>query len=231
VSLAARKIRLIMSLRQSGISDLAVLSAIERMPREAFVTATFHDQAYEARALPIGCGQTLSQPQVVAAMTQALKVTSRQKVLEIGTGSGYQTAVLAKLARRVYTIERHRELSRAAERRFAELRLHNITTKVGDGSIGWKEQAPFERILVTAAAHDMPPALYAQLALGGMMVLPVGPERGEQELCRITRTEDGPDWERLGAVRFVPLVGGLPGDAPETPLDDDPSLSGGWSAA
>jgi protein-L-isoaspartate(D-aspartate) O-methyltransferase len=230
VSLAARKIRLIMSLRQSGITDLAVLSAIERVPREAFVAPTFHDQAYESRALPIGCGQTLSQPQVVAQMTQALKLSPRQKVLEIGTGSGYQTAVLAKLARRVYTIERHRELLKDAERRFGELRLHNITTKVGDGGFGWKEQAPFERILVTAAAHDMPPALYAQLAIGGMMVLPVGPERGEQELCRITATENGPDWERLGAVRFVPLVGGMPGEEASPPIDDE-SLSDGWSAA
>jgi protein-L-isoaspartate(D-aspartate) O-methyltransferase len=231
VSLAARKIRLIMSLRQSGIQDLAVLSAIERMPREAFVPATFHDQAYESRALPIGCGQTLSQPQVVAQMTEALLVKPRQKVLEIGTGSGYQAAVLSRLARRVYTIERHKQLLKEAERRFLELRLHNITAKVGDGSLGWKEQAPFERIIVTAAAIDMPPALYEQLAIGGMMVLPVGPERGEQELCRITATPDGPHWERLGAVRFVPLIGGLPGAEPLPSLDDDPSVSGGWSAA
>ncbi len=237
MSLAHRKIRLIMSLRQSGIIDTVVLSAIERIPREAFVAATFRDQAYESRALPIGCGQTVSQPQVVAQMTQALKLTRRHKVLEIGTGSGYQTAVLSKLARRVYTVERHRELLREAEQRFTELRLHNITTRAGDGSLGWKEQAPFERIMVTAAAIDMPPALYDQLAVGGMMVLPVGPESGEQELCRITRTDSGPDWERLGAVRFVPLVGGLPGNAP-SPIDEsasesgsDPSVSGGWSAA
>jgi protein-L-isoaspartate(D-aspartate) O-methyltransferase len=230
VSLAARKIRLIMSLRQQGITDTAVLSAIERIPRETFVPPTFLDQAYENRALPIGCGQTLSQPQVVLQMTQALQVKPRQKVLEIGTGSGYQTAVLSRLARRVYTIERHKQLLKDAERRFAELRLHNITAKAADGSLGWKEQAPFERIIVTAAAPDLPPALYDQLALGGILVLPVGPERGEQDLCRITRTQEGPQWERLGAVRFVPLIGGLPGT--ETPPDDDdPALSGGWSAA
>lgn len=229
MSLAARKIRMIMSLRQQGITDTAVLSAIERIPREAFVPATFHDQAYENRALPIGSGQTLSQPQVVLQMTQALMVTRRQKVLEIGTGSGYQTAVLSRLARRVYTIERHKPLLKEAERRFAELRLHNITAKAADGSLGWKEQAPFERIIVTAAAPDLPPALYEQLAPGGILVLPVGPERGEQDLCRITRSEDGPHWERLGPVRFVPLVGGLPGA--EIPPDDDPAISDGWSAA
>lgn len=229
MSLAARKIRMIMNLRQQGITDTTVLSAIERIPREAFVPPTFHDQAYENRALPIGCGQTLSQPQVVLQMTQALMVKPRQKVLEIGTGSGYQTAVLSRLARRVYTIERHKDLLKEAERRFAELRLHNITAKVADGSRGWKEQAPFERIIVTAAAADLPPALYEQLAPGGILVLPVGPEHGEQDLCRITRAEDGPQWEHLGPVRFVPLVAGLPGA--EAGQEEGPAVSGGWSAA
>src|SRR5439155_827772 len=156
MSLAARKIRLIMTLRRSGITDTAVLAAIERIPREAFVPPSFLDQAYENRALPIGLGQTLSQPQVVALMTQALAVRPRHKVLEIGTGSGYQAAVLSRLARRVYSIERHRPLLREAERRFTELRLHNITTIAGDGNLGWREQAPFDRIILPAAATASP---------------------------------------------------------------------------
>ena len=156
MTVAARKIRLIMRLRRAGISDINVLSAIERIPREAFVPDSFQDQAYEDRTLPIGHGQTLSQPRVVALMTQALEIDRRIKVLEIGTGSGYQAAVLSRLCRRLYTIERHRELQRAAERRFQELRLHNITARLGDGAKGWPEQAPFARIMVTAAAAGIP---------------------------------------------------------------------------
>jgi protein-L-isoaspartate(D-aspartate) O-methyltransferase len=208
VSLAARKIRLIMMLRQSGITDTAVLAAIERIPREAFVPQPFLDQAYENRSLPIGHGQTLSQPEVVALMTQALELKSRHKVLEIGTGSGYQTAVLSRLARRVYTIERHKPLLKEAEERLATLRRHNIVTKHGDGSLGWKEQAPFDRIIVTAAATEVPETLIHQLAIGGHLVIPIGPERGDQELYRITRTEAGFEPHRLCAVRFVPLISG-----------------------
>jgi protein-L-isoaspartate(D-aspartate) O-methyltransferase len=189
LSLAARKIRLIMALRQSGITDTAVLAAIERIPRERFVPPLFHDQAYENRALPIGHGQTLSQPEV----------------LEIGTGSGYQTGVLSRLARRVYTIERHKALLQAAEQRFAELRLHNITSRAGDGSRGWPEQCPFDRIIVTAAAPKVPAVLVQQLAVGGIIVVPIGPDRGKQTLVRITRTEGGEARETLGPVRFVPL--------------------------
>jgi protein-L-isoaspartate(D-aspartate) O-methyltransferase len=210
MTLAARKIRLIMSLRQSGITDTKVLSAIERVPRELFVSEPFVDQAYEDRALPIGLGQTLSQPQVVALMTQALTVRSRDKVLEIGTGSGYQTAVLSRLCRRVYSIERHKELLQAAERRFLELRRHNITTRCGDGTIGWKEQAPFDRIIVTAASEEPPAPLVAQLAMSGIMIVPIGPRRGDQVLMRFTRTEGGLEGERLAAVRFVPLIPGVP---------------------
>jgi protein-L-isoaspartate(D-aspartate) O-methyltransferase len=210
MSLAARKIRLIMTLRRSGITDTAVLAAIERIPREAFVPPSFLDQAYENRALPIGLGQTLSQPQVVALMTQALAVRSRHKVLEIGTGSGYQAAVLSRLARRVYSIERHRPLLREAERRFSQLRLHNITTIAGDGNLGWREQAPFDRIILTAAAAELPLGLFDQLAIGGIMVLPFGPDRGDQQLLRATRLADGPKLERLGSVRFVPLLCGVP---------------------
>jgi protein-L-isoaspartate(D-aspartate) O-methyltransferase len=208
VNLAARKIRLIMHLRASGITETRTLSAIERVPREAFVPEPFLDQAYENRALPIGHGQTLSQPEIVAVMTQALMLGARHKVLEIGTGSGYQTAVLSRLARRIYTVERHKPLLSDAERRFAEMRLHNIVTKAGDGSRGWPEQAPFDRIIVTAAAGEMPYALIGQLKEGGILVAPIGPERGDQELYRITRAAGGDTAERLCPVRFVPLVVG-----------------------
>jgi protein-L-isoaspartate(D-aspartate) O-methyltransferase len=205
----ARKIRLIMELRQSGISDTRVLSAIERVPREHFVLANFSDQAYENTALPIDQGQTISQPYVVAFMTQALELGERMKVLEIGTGSGYQAAILAKLCRRVYTIERFRSLLRAAEERFRSLGLHNIVTRLGDGHLGWPEQAPFERIIVTAAAEEVPPALKEQLAPGGILVIPVGRSGWSQEILRIRRTEDGFDTEHLLPVRFVPLIAGI----------------------
>ncbi len=210
MSLAARKIRLIMALRRSGITDTAVLAAIERIPREDFIPEAFHDQAYEDKALPIGQGQTISQPQVVGLMTQALAVTSRHKVLEIGTGSGYQTAVLSRLARRVYTIERHRPLLQEAEQRFARLQLHNITAIAADGMKGWPAQAPFDRIIVTAAAAELPESLLAQLGVGGIMVLPLGPDRGDQELVKVTRTETGTETEKLCDVRFVPLLPGVP---------------------
>jgi protein-L-isoaspartate(D-aspartate) O-methyltransferase len=210
MSLAARKIRLIMNLRRAGITDLAVLGAMERVPREAFVLPHFHDQAYEDQALPIAQGQTISQPQIVAMMTEALQVTKSHKVLEIGTGSGYQTAVLSKLARRVYTVERFKSLLDEAEARFKHLRLHNITSKCADGSKGWKEQAPFDRIIVTAAAAEMPQTLAAQLAIDGIMVVPVGPERGDQVLERITKLADGSlKRDMLADVRFVPMVEGM----------------------
>ena len=209
MTVAARKIRLIMQLRRTGIGDTDVLSAIERIPREDFVPDSFRDQAYEDIALPIGHGQTLSRPQVVAAMTQALRCNRRLKVLEIGTGTGYQSAVLAQLCRRLYTIERHRDLLATAEERFARLRLHNITCRAGDGGKGWPEQAPFSRIIVTAAAPELPGALLDQLALGGILIAPVGAAGATQDLVRLTRDESGFHAESLGAVRFVPLV---PGD-------------------
>ena len=213
MSLAARKIRLIMNLRRAGVTDTGVLAAIERIPREAFVLPHFHDQAYEDQALPIAQGQTISQPHIVAMMTEALQLKKTHKVLEIGTGSGYQAAVLAKLARRVYTVERFKSLLKEAESRFHQLRLHNITSKVGDGSKGWPEQAPFDRIIVTAAAEDIPQTLVDQLAVGGVMVLPVGPDRGDQVLIRLRKNEDGIECDHLADVRFVPLVGGaLPED-------------------
>ena len=209
----ARQIRLLMELRRQGITDTSVLAAIERVPREMFVPDTFKDQAYENIALPIKQGQTISQPYVVAFMTEALRVGKRMKVLEVGTGSGYQAAVLSKLCRRVYTVERYRSLLQEAEARFAAMRITNITTRVGDGMKGWPEQAPFERIVVTAAAATVPAALVDQLAIDGMMVLPLGSTTTEQEIVRVTRTEQGCTEESLLAVRFVPL---LPGVAEES---------------
>ncbi|MBF0561411.1 MAG: protein-L-isoaspartate(D-aspartate) O-methyltransferase [Alphaproteobacteria bacterium] len=212
MTLEARKIRLIMELRQSGIGDMRVLSAIERVPREVFVPQLFQDQAYQNRALPLGHGQTISQPLVVAAMTQALGLGERMKVLEIGTGSGYQTAILSRLCLRVYTIERHRVLQKEALLRFERLRLHNITARVGDGTKGWPEQAPFERVLVTAAADQIPTAIVEQMAVDGLMVLPLVTKGGrEQHIMRVRRTGGGFDSESLSAVHFVPLVeGALP---------------------
>jgi protein-L-isoaspartate(D-aspartate) O-methyltransferase len=207
LSIDARKIRLIMQLRRSGVTDTSVLAVIERLPREAFVPRSFLDQAYEDMALPIGSGQTISQPLVVAMMTQALELHDRLKVLEVGTGSGYQAAVLSRLVRRVYTIERHRALLHEAEARFNQLGLHNITTRAGDGTKGWPEQAPFDRILVTAAADgDIPKTLTDQLAIGGVMIAPLGNDRRDQRVYRIRRTETGLQREELWPVRFVPLL-------------------------
>lgn len=197
-----------MNLRRAGITRTDVLAAIERIPRELFLPASFHDQAYEDQALPIGQGQTISQPQIVAMMTEGLDVSRNQKVLEIGTGSGYQSAVLAHLSRRVYTIERHRSLSQTAEERLQALRIHNVTFRVGDGHKGWPEQAPFERIIVTAAASEMPQILVDQLAPEGVMVVPIGADGGEQILVRVVKTEGTISCRPLANVRFVPLVAG-----------------------
>lgn len=215
--LIQKKLRLLMELRRAGIGDARVLGAIERTPREKFVPASFEDQAYENMALPIGNGQTVSQPYVVALMTEKLELGGRRNVLEIGTGSGYQTAVLAQLCRRVFSIERHRELLRAAERRFEELRLHNIICRFGDGTKGWAERAPYERVIVTAAAAEVPATLVDGLAPGGVLVVPVGEDHRDQQLVRVRRTDDGFATEDLGLVRFVPLVSGLPRRQSEQP--------------
>jgi protein-L-isoaspartate(D-aspartate) O-methyltransferase len=204
-----QKIELVMGLRAAGIRDTRVLAAIETVPREVFVPDAFKDLAYADQALPIECGQTLSQPFIVAFMTDRLKVGERMKVLEVGTGSGYQTAILAQLCRRVYTMERYRTLMKQAETRFKELRLANVTTVLGDGGKGWPAQAPFDRIIVTAAAKKLPRKLLEQLAVGGIMVIPVEVSPGRQELLRITRTDDGFERESLLPVRFVPLVEGI----------------------
>ncbi|MDE3060519.1 MAG: protein-L-isoaspartate(D-aspartate) O-methyltransferase [Pseudomonadota bacterium] len=197
-----------MQLRSSGIQNTQVLAAIESVPRELFVEEAFREHAWEDTALPIACGQTISQPTVVAWMTWALDVEPRMRVLEIGTGSGYQTAILARLARRVYTVERHKELLAQAEERFRQMQLTNIVSRRGDGSKGWKEAAPFERIIVTAAADEIPAALLEQLAPGGIMVAPVG-KNASQILLRIRKDEHGAiGTEHLMNVRFVPLVEG-----------------------
>ena len=208
--LVQKRLRLLMELRRAGIGDARVLGAIERTPREKFVPVSFRDQAYENVALPIAEGQTVSQPYVVALMTEKLEVGDRHKVIEIGTGSGYQTAVLARLCRRVFSIERHRDLSRDAERRFGELRLRNIVCRFGDGTKGWPEQAPYDRVIVTAAAAQVPTVLIEGLAPGGVLVAPVGEDHRDQQLLRIRGNDTGFSTEDLGLVRFVPLVAGLP---------------------
>ncbi|MDA0367218.1 MAG: protein-L-isoaspartate(D-aspartate) O-methyltransferase [Proteobacteria bacterium] len=206
----ARKIRLIMELRQQGIADTRVLSAIERVPRELFVSPSFVDQAYENTALPIEEGQTISQPYVVAFMTQALDVKPRSRVLEIGTGSGYQAAVLAQLCRRVFTVERFRSLLRHAEEKFKNARINNIVTRLGDGAQGWPDLAPFDRIIVTAAAPEVPEALKEQLSdNGGVLVIPVGRDSQAQQIVRIVRNGDSYSTEALIPVRFVPLISGV----------------------
>ncbi len=212
----ARKIRLVMELRTLGISNAAVLGAIERVPRETFIPVQFQDKAYENVALPIGHGQTISQPLIVALMTQALQVDKQHKVLEIGTGSGYQTAILARLVRRVYTIERIPEFLKPAEDILTQLRIRNYTAKVGDGTKGWAEQAPFARIIVTAAAagETPPAALLNQLDNSGIMVCPVSRGR-EQILIKITRLMDQFFYEDICPVRFVPL---LPDEEPTIEL-------------
>jgi protein-L-isoaspartate(D-aspartate) O-methyltransferase len=205
---AQDQIGLILQLRRRGIRDTNVLRAMERVPRELFVDPAFADNAYQDIALPIECGQTISQPFVVAVMTEKLELEVGHKVLEIGTGSGYQAAVLSHLCRRVYTIERYRELQKAADRRFASLGIANITTIIGDGRIGWPPQAPFDRIIVTAAAAKAPAALVDQLKIGGRLIIPLGESRDAQSLMQIDKTEAGITETPLLPVRFVPLVQG-----------------------
>ena len=199
---------LLQTLRHDGIHDETVLSALADIPRESFVAEPFVERAWENVALPISKGQTISQPYIVALMTQALELNDRMKVLEVGTGSGYQAAILAKLARRVYTLERHKPLLRESEEKFRELGLHTISTLHADGGLGWKAQAPFDRIIVTAAAQDVPPVLVDQLAVGGIMVVPVGEVSHTQLLLRVLRTPSGVEVTELMPVRFVPMLPG-----------------------
>ena len=206
---AERKMQFLYALRSKGVTDTRVLTAMEQVDRADYVRGTFAERAYEDMPLPIACGQTISQPSVVGLMTQALQVSARDKVLEIGTGSGYQAAILSKLARRVYTVDRYRRLVQAARAVFEANDITNITTFTADGSHGFEEQAPFDRILVTAAAEDPPGPLLAQLKVGGIMVLPVGQSDAVQSLIRVKRTETGLEYDELRSVRFVPLLEGI----------------------
>jgi len=210
---ASQMAKLMLELRQAEITEVGVLEALEITPREMFLPEQFKDRAFENVALPIGHHQTVSQPSVVGLMTQALRLTGREKVLEVGTGSGYQAAILSLLARRVYTVDRHRRLVAEARAVFDALDLVNITAFTADGSHGLPDQAPFDRILVTAAAEDPPGPLLAQLRIGGIMVLPVGQSDTVQHLIRVTRTDQGYDYDEMRPVRFVPLVEGLAKDS------------------
>lgn len=206
---AERQMQFLLALRQRGVKDARVLEAMEKIDRGAFIKGVFTERAYEDMPLPIACGQTISQPSVVGLMTQALEVDPRHKVLEVGTGSGYQAAVLSQLARRVYTVDRHKRLVAQAQAVFDALGLANITAFPADGTRGLPEQAPFDRILVTAAAEDPPGPLLAELKTGGIMVVPVGQSDTVQSLVKVTRTEAGFDYDELRQVRFVPLVEGM----------------------
>jgi protein-L-isoaspartate(D-aspartate) O-methyltransferase len=202
-----------LTLRRRGISDKAVLRAMDEVPREHFVVPSEIESAYADRALPIACGQTISQPYVVAYMTEQLEVAPQHRVLEIGTGSGYQAAILSRLAREVVSVERYRTLADAARDRLKTLGYDNVTIRAGDGFAGAPDRAPFDRIIVTAAADKIPDALVEQLAAGGKMVLPLGPRKAAQHIVKLTKTPRGElVRENLIAVRFVPL---LPGQARE----------------
>jgi len=207
--IAERKMQFLFALRSRGVTDKAVLTAMEKVDRGPFIRGYFAERAYEDMPLPIACGQTISQPSVVGLMTQALRVSNRDKVLEVGTGSGYQAAILSQLARRVYTVDRHKRLVTEASEIFRALDLTNITAITADGSFGLPDQAPFDRIIVTAAAEDPPGPLLAQLKIGGIMVVPVGQSDAVQHLIRVTRNETGFEYDELRPVRFVPLVEGL----------------------
>jgi len=208
-NIAERKMQFLYALRSKGVTDQRVLYAMEKIDRGPFVRGLFSERAYEDMPLPIACGQTISQPSVVGLMTQALDVKPRDKVLEVGTGSGYQAAILSQLARRVYTVDRHRRLVREASKVFREMDLTNITAMTTDGSFGLPEQAPFDRIIVTAAAEDPPGPLLAQLKIGGIMVVPVGQSDAVQHLIKVQRSEEGLEYKELRPVRFVPLLEGL----------------------
>jgi protein-L-isoaspartate(D-aspartate) O-methyltransferase len=198
--------RLIKKLREKGITDERIFDAFRGVPRHLFVDNMFYAQAYDDNALPIGDGQTISQPFVVALMTQILRLGKDDKILEIGTGSGFQTAILAQFSRRVYTIERQQNLGNAARRRLREMGYENIVFKIGDGSNGWIQHAPFDRIIVTAGAPVLPPSLANQLSIGGIMIVPAG-DKQYQELEIYEKKPEGLKKTSAGGVLFVPLVG------------------------
>ena len=197
-----------LTLRRRGISDQAVLRAMDEVPREHFVTSEFIESAYADHALPIACGQTISQPYVVAYMTEQLEVEPQHRVLEVGTGSGYQAAILSRLAREVVSVERYRTLADTARDRIKTLGYSNITVIAGDGFAGAPDQAPFDRIMVTAAAEEIPDALVDQLREEGKMVLPLGPRDGTQYIVKLNKSASGLTRQNLIAVRFVPLLHG-----------------------
>ena len=201
------KAQLIMALRGQGILSATVLSALENIPRELFVPKSLHQHAYENASLPIALDQTISQPYVVARMTEALELTGRERVLEIGTGSGYQAAILTLLCRRVYTLERLKPLLVTAENKLRSLRISNISFRLGDGSLGWPEAAPFDRIILTCGCHKIPDKLLNQLKIGGIMVAPEGLGKNQQ-LVVVKRQEAGFERKHLMAVTFVPLIEG-----------------------
>ena len=205
---ATLKMQFLFSLRKAGVVDKKVLDAMERIDRKKFINGVFSEKAYDDTPLPIACGQTISQPTVVGLMTQALQVTSRDKVLEVGTGSGYQAAILSLLARRVYTVERYRLLVNNATKVFQKLNISNVTTILADGGYGLEQQAPFDRIIVTAASDDPPASLLSQLKIGGIMIIPVGQSDNMQNLIKIAKTDGGYEYQDIQAVRFVPLVAG-----------------------
>jgi len=198
--------QLLESLRNAGIRDERVLAVIAATPREAFIDEAQYPFAYDDRALPIDKGQSISQPLMVATMTQALQLRGDERILEIGTGSGYQTALLARLARHVYSVERIQQLACQAVKRVSKLGLENVTIYIGDGSLGWPQQAPYDRIIVTAAAPEVPARLFEQLVTWGMMIIPVG-KPDHQELLVVHRAPWGPEVRSLGGCLFVPLLG------------------------
>ena len=206
--LDVKKIRLILELRESGISDAKILSAIEKIPREKFIPENFRNQAYDNLALPIGDNQTISQPFVVAKMTQLLELESKHKVLEIGTGSGYQSAVLSKLVRRVYTIERIKNLSIKAENIFKELKISNIVTKYADGNLGWKEQIPFDRIIITAATSNISKEISSQIDEGGIIVSPIN-SKNKQIIIKYKKINNVLESKTYDDVLFVPNLSGI----------------------
>ena len=205
--LDVKKIRLILELRESGISDAKILSAIEKIPREKFIPENFRNQAYDNLALPIGDNQTISQPFVVAKMTELLELESKHKVLEIGTGSGYQSAVLSKLVRRVYTIERIKNLSIKAENIFKELKISNIVAKHADGNLGWKEQIPFDRIIITAATSHISKQISSQIDEGGIIVSPIN-SKNKQIIIKYKKINNVLESETYDDVLFVPNLSG-----------------------
>ena len=206
------RMEFLLTLRKRGITDQAVLRAMEEVPRGEFVQPDYTNLAYSDHALPIACGQTISQPYVVAYMTEQLGLKREHRILEVGTGSGYQAAVLSRLAREVVSIERFRTLADTARERLRRLGYNNVEVVVGDGFVGVPEKAPYDRIVVTAAAEKLPQALVDQLGEGGVMLLPLGPHEGTQHIVKVTKTSTGLEREELLPVRFVPL---LPGQAKE----------------